>query len=465
LPESNSNKGAAVRIIFQVCLILSLSIPSALAAGGEEAAHRSKIRAWVMSHARPGLTTIEPQPNDLASDLVDTLKYSNLGAMEEAGLLKAKLETLPWAGFYWPTYAGQIANRYGDPSYNAATVWKLNSDYLERVIGQGDDKLLSPAEKYDILVGDANFTLTKKMIRAGASVADSEGRVPTWFGICHGWAPAAFMAPRPSFGVTAQAASGRDLFFTPSDLKALVSLLWANGSFETRFIGGRCNESGPQRDSAHRETNPDCFDTNPAAWHLSVVNQIGVGKRSFVLDASAGAEVWNQPVVGYQYGYINPLTGASSWKLAEAKVKRSEFPGDIFAAHRSPRAVYIVKVIMSLEYVTENSPSLDTEDRAERDPHYVQNYLYDLELDGDGNIVGGEWHTSVHPDFLWLPARGTSVSTVGDSWLVRSGDGATWDGHSPMAASWMAAAKISSRSEQPLARVVSRLFEMAQERR
>ena len=56
--------------------------------------------------------------------------------------------------------------------------------------------LLSPSEKYDLLVGDKNFTLTKAMWNEGLGYYNRNGSVERWMGICHGWAIAAYMYPR-----------------------------------------------------------------------------------------------------------------------------------------------------------------------------------------------------------------------------------------------------------------------------
>lgn len=454
-----------MRFFIQFVIFLSLSVPSSFAGETSLKAHRESIREWVRSRAQPPFLTIMPGTNDQASQLVDVLRYTRLSDMEDANLLAASLESSPWSDSYWPTYAGQIAARFGDPEFNSALIWKLNADYLEKMLGRGTDEHLSPAEKYDLLIGDKDFTLTKKMIRNGQPYADRDGAVPTWFGLCHGWASASFMMPRPTKGITVKAVDGRKITFSPSDVKALGTLLWANGSGQTRFIGGRCNDENPDRDGNHRETNPDCFDTNPATWHLSVVNQIAVSKRSFVMDASAGSEVWNQPVLSYKYGYINPVTSASGRRLADYKVKLSDWKKDPFAAKRSPKAEYIVKIVMSLEYLSENSASVAMEDSPDNDARTVKTYSYDLELDRENNIVGGEWHTSVHPDFLWVPVAGSKASSLGDAWLDRRSDSATWDGLGAIPLSWQKASQLSSGREQPLERIVSRLFEMASQGR
>ncbi|MGZ3651300.1 MAG: hypothetical protein ACXWSC_08990, partial [Bdellovibrionota bacterium] len=152
-----------MRNLIRAVLILSLSVPNAFASEQGDA-YRAKIRAWVMSHAKQRLVTIEPMDNDLASDFADELKFTNLGQMESANLLAARLENGPWSGSYWPVYAGEIANRYGDSNYDASMNWKDNARYLESALGKGTNRELSPAEKYDLLIGDTGFTLTKKMI-------------------------------------------------------------------------------------------------------------------------------------------------------------------------------------------------------------------------------------------------------------------------------------------------------------
>ena len=423
--------------------------------------YREQVRDWVVSHGNFLRFTSAPRRNDLPGGMVDELRFTSLADMEANKLMKATLAVPPWSGSYWPTYAGQIANRFGDANYGALMSWDSNKSYLEKMMGSGSDEQLSPAEKYDILVGDANFTLTKKMIQAGDLALGQDGKIPSWFGLCHGWAPASYMMPRPSHSVKVMADSGREISFSPSDLKALASLLWASSPGKTLFIGGRCEEKNPERDYLNREKNPDCLDTNPGTWHLAVVNQIGVAQRSFVLDVTAGYEVWNQPVLGYDYYYINPLTGKRSRKLQEAKVGIHNLREDSLGAVRSRRAESLVKVVMNLKYIAENNPTLETEDSIGQDFFSSIELSYDLELDASDKIVGGEWLSPVHPDFLWTPAKGTIPSSVGDDWLSSAADASLWQAGRPLPAAWKAAALMSSASEQPLAKVVYHLFALA----
>lgn len=430
-----------MRTFGKILLGVSLLVPCTSFAG-----ERNDYRAAVIAKSkRP---TIAPGYNDQARNLVDEFRFDSLAEMESAKLQAAQLASQPWSDSYWPTYAGQIANRYADPDFASTNSWRENASYLESRIGKGDEEELSPAEKYDLLVGDTNFTLTRSMIRTGELLG---GQVPTWFGLCHGWAPASFMMKRPVRAVKAVTPDGRKLTFYPSDLKALATLLWANGAPETRFIGGRC-----EKDSAGRD--PDCFDTNPATWHLAIVNQIAVSRRSFVMDATASKEVWNQPVFGYNYKLINPLTGKTEQKLAAAKVRREDYRGDKFASRRDASAVAIVNVLMEVKYMAETGPSHNPTDSAAQDAVMPVYYNYDLELDASDKIVGGEWHDADHPDFLWVPVKDGEATSPGDQGLNRRRDFRRWSPLQPVPAEWRAQAKFSAESELPLARVVKGLF-------
>src|SRR3954451_13614937 len=92
-------------------------------------------------------------------------------------------------------YTAGMAQRYGDPGFPSSKDWRLNIEYIQRNSTSVDR--LSPAEKYDLLVGDRNKTLTRFMISEGLPYYQRTGKVETWMGYCHGWAPASFMMPRP----------------------------------------------------------------------------------------------------------------------------------------------------------------------------------------------------------------------------------------------------------------------------
>jgi hypothetical protein len=403
--------------------------------------------------------------NDRPENLVDELRYVRPADMDAAGLSRAALAESPWSDDYWAIYLGILGKRYDDPNFPGSEDWKVNFDYIKAnpaasVVASGGAAAidrLSPSEKYDLLVGDARGTLTAAMWAEGQGYYDSYGKVEPWMGICHGWAPVAYMLPRPRKAVTALAADGRTrIRFYPSDMKALASLLWANAGTETRFIGGRCAETKPKTDAMGRALVASAFDTNPGTWHMCAVNQIGAGKRSFVMDATYDYEVWNQPVYAYQCWYFNPEALKIVPTLREATVARGDFKRDRFRKYRTSSYASIAGVVMRVKYVVETRPSHAPEDAPSRDGIESVDYYYDLELNESGTILGGEWYQNRHPDFLWTPPRGARAVSSWDA----SATGA-WRADAVMPASWRSAAIGAAGSAQPLAKIVEGLIQLA----
>lgn len=416
-----------------------------------------------LEEVRPGRAPIANI--DRPENLVDKLQHTRLRDMEEAKLREAQLAESPWSDDYWALYSGCLGKRYADPNFPGSSDWSRNHKYIQdnpaqAVVASGNQQKidqLSPSEKYDLLIGDAAGTLTRAMWDEGRYYYERSGEVESWMGICHGWAPAAYMLGRPRKAVTVKAADGRtDLRFYPSDIKALATLLWANARSDSRFIGSRSNDKDPAEDEVGRVISPAVFDTNPGTWHLSVINQIGVAKRSFVIDATFDYEVWNQPMFGYSYEYFNPQTGRTVGSLAEATVPRAQFTADKFKKYRSASYASVVGVAMRVRYVVETAPSHATTDDPSRDAIDSVDYLYDLELDGDGKILGGEWYQNAHPDFLWTPPPGARIRTPADRYATGS-----WTATAPLPVAWRRAAVRGSTSKLPLAKIVEALINLA----
>ncbi len=402
-------------------------------------------------------------PGDDPKAFVDDYAYENLEQMDQRGLAEGRIKNTPWSDSYWPFAKGVISNRHADPGFPDSLNWKTNAEYIRDNLGRGGVERFSAAEKYDLLMGDSEFSLTRKMLREGQRYYDQYGTVESWMGICHGWAPASYAVDRPRRSVTMLAADGQtQITFSPSDIKALISLLWANGTYSFRQMGTRCNIKNPQRDSNGRVIEPVCFDDNPGAWHLAIVNQVGHSQRSFVMDATYDYQVWNQPLIRYQYSYFNPESLRAVDTLEGAKTLVSTFGGDKFERYRGPQAVWLVGVVMEVTYGYESVPSTRAEDMPEYDRTRTVRYLYDLELSGEGTIIGGEWYTNLHPDFLWGPTATAKVSTFGDRLLDQQFPSVTWAGDGPVPSEWKDASLQSVGRSQPLARVVEVLNLKAQ---
>lgn len=394
----------------------------------------------------------------------------NIKKMHEKDLLKSKpLPDAPWSDDYWPIYRGILGNRYADDDFSNQYTWPDAHAYvLKRPLSQIADlndpselDKLSPSEKYDYVMGLGDNGLTKRMWAEGKYYFDRSGRVETWMGICHGWAPASYMLDRPTNKVTVKAMDGREITFYPSDIKALSSLLWAKTSSNMNFIGGRCNSKNPERDEIGRITEKDCNDTNPATWHISVVNKLGIRKESFVFDATFDYEVWNQPLLQYQYKYFNPETKAQSNDIADALIPIEKFSSDKLSKYRSNKTKFIVGIHMRVTYLVETAPSTRSADNPEYDANNEVDYVYDLELDENYNAIGGEWYQSAHPDFLWTPQQGARALSDGDFFIL--GDD-YWSGSEIVPQLWSSVAAQSARFGQPLAMIVESLIKLSNEK-
>ena len=220
--------------------------------------------------------------------------------------------------------------------------------------------------------------------------------IETWWGLCHAWVPAAILEPEGKHSVTVNGVE-----FSVSDIKALMITMYDRSS--AHMLGARCNAKEIERDDQGRAINQECRDTNAGSFHVVITNMLGKMKRSFAEDRTAGYQVWNQPIIGYQVTKEEVLD-------EEAAMKKLGHEGKKFHdTFNSPDAVSWRYVKMSVDYLSESS--------ADEDGPLVPNiakytrtdyYEYVLEIDAEGNIVGGEWMNythKTHPDFLWLPIR------------------------------------------------------------
>ena len=73
-------------------------------------------------------------------------------------------------------------------------------------------------------------------------------------------------------------------------------------------------------------------------------------------------------------------------------------------------------------------------------------YYYDLELDAAGRIIGGEWYTPEHPDFLWTPPVGARAVSRYEGMATGA-----WDTAQVLPVSWREAAVRAARDGVPLA--------------
>lgn len=403
--------------------------------------------------------------------------------MERRGLTKANATKQPWGSSFWPLFQGMVGNTYQnkDSTIFITTLlenlfWKENvSDYKKRKekvhpnIYDLDEKQLAklaPSEKYDILMGDTSFDLTNRvwkyvenwgrekqwgnehLVYINFHEVEQQGfnpenyRAPKpndlmafWEGICHGWALGAGLSPRPEKTVEFTLPNGKRLPFYSSDIKALVSLMWANNDIQdfTILEGNKCNKKSPDRDKYGRyidikkdpfldpidqeDPTPRCADVHPAVFHVSMMNIMGIEGRSFVLDHNPKAPIANQPVAGYEFAFYNPRTGKDG-PLSRSLISVEDYgKKDPYKENRNPETTHIVGVDMNVKYVDWELPKKQVTSKPEDDKIKDYKFRYDLEINARGQVVGGQWRvkktggvkvfraSTNQPDYFWVAPR------------------------------------------------------------
>lgn len=287
----------------------------------------------------------------------------------------AKISKRPWSDSYWPTYAGGLAYRWndGDSSIEAAFTYRpYKLSQLRRMTAQQLAKL-SPAEKFDILVGDYTFPLLNS--ERGRTSPDAPG----WEGLCHGWASASINFQEPK-ALVATNPDGIEVPFGAADVKALLALYIGNYSTSrTYFVAERCNYDFTENPGAKKR--PECRDANAGMFHLVLANKLGLEKKGFIADLNREQQVWNQPIVAFDSEVLGERQGAS--------------PG------AAPGTVKEITLKTIIGYTAEIMPEWDAGivNESQRE------YNYQLELDSEGKILGGAWLEETRPDFLWLQEK------------------------------------------------------------
>lgn len=289
--------------------------------------------------------------------------------------VSGELERKPWSDTYWPSYQGGLANRWNVPSGPDAWSYELQTEAQVQTMTQEALAMLSPAEKYDIFVGQYTFPLVSHE-RERTHAND-----PGWYGLCHGWAPAAlnFKEPNP---VVVEGAAGIKVPFGSSDVKALLLFAQQYGE-DSSMAGSRCNF-----DDTDRASDPECQDINAGSFHVILTNQIGILGEGFVAEVNRAAQVWNQPV----FGFTSEVVSQSSEVYASA----------------APGTVSIVTVRSTMRYIIEMAPRWEPIPYADFPAQATgRQYDYTLELNANGEILGGEWLSADHPDFFWTQSTPT----------------------------------------------------------
>lgn len=307
--------------------------------------------------------------------------------------LKGKLDIRPWSDTYWATYQGGISYRWSKKGLKGETItYKiLKKEDLSKI----DIASLSPSEKYDLFMGDYNFTITQ--MEKNRTEIMTNRIIPNWWGLCHDWAPATLIYNPPG-PISVKNQEGIQIPFYASDIKALLvyNLELQNEITKTHFMGSRCELSMPsllESMSGGRISSDkflmligkeECADMDAGAMHLALATSIGIRKTGFVMDKTRGQEIWNQPVYAYESKILNTRIP-----------KRPQKGLDPFLD-----VAKILTMETNLVYIKEILPNKDGKNRPEESLKDLP-YKYELFLNSNGNIIGGKWLSIERPDFFW----------------------------------------------------------------
>ena len=356
----------------------------------------------------------DPAENNKIYQLFDGLRkeiWNEVGAPNNFGLAEGynynyselpksgKAEHETWAGWYWATYKDAINYKWAgessdSPTSKYAKAFGIDSKALEDAVSKRSG--IDSQSRNKACTENSDCTdLENGSVCAKRSGEEKGYCIPTWFGQCHAWAPAAVMEVEPKFPVEVNGVT-----FEPQDIKALLTYVYNN--VRTEFLGARCNvdEKKIKFDTNGRPSNIECRDLNPGAMHVILTNWLGIHKKSFIEDRTFDDEVWNQPVRGFKVYADNEISKKQAKKLV----------GD--GTYFDQKAVTFRYLITDVNYITESRPT--DNGNLDEDRYTVSDRLsYILELDDDGKIIGGEWlNQKLHPDFFWVP-----TATAGDFYI------------------------------------------------
>jgi len=301
---------------------------------------------------------------------------------------------------------------------NLNDVRKMSKDQIDK---------LSPTEKYDIFkalkTGKSNdFRLTDEVLGVtGPNKA-------YWEGICNGWSSAAIEYYEPQ--VQTYSKNGISVTFGSSDMKALLSYYHfaitknklTSKKNKTNRIGERCKTEFPAeawfiKDGKEyyktieknkvvvKPVPSECIDTNPGAFHIALANKIAIEKESFVAEVVRDNEIWNQPVYGYSSeilsestsNLVNPTKKTRKQVHVKTRMNYANDGGRMFWEQDDPEE----------EFYAWWEPTNGT-------PNYRgahKDFEYILDVDKNGNIIGGHWLSYERPDFIWVKRSKGFVGT------------------------------------------------------
>lgn len=161
---------------------------------------------------------------------------------------QTKEVTPPWAGYWYPRY--------------------------DSVLYSGDQSVFAKVDRMMARIGRESKAQELEAVQNG-------GYPESWEGLCNAWSNASILEPEPK---AAMEVLGERLSI--SDQKALFTKLYEG--FPVTMYGIRYD--------GDYVTDGTYQDIRPEAFHQIALTLLGSWQRPFIIDDTAGSEVWQQPV-------------------------------------------------------------------------------------------------------------------------------------------------------------------------
>ncbi|KAG6972607.1 hypothetical protein JG688_00003905 [Phytophthora aleatoria] len=297
------------------------------------------------------------------SDIDDLSSY--FGEQLEVGFTVLKEQfphatapSTPWPSSYWPTFQDSINHiwKSGEAcaSEKYAKAYGLDvTDFKDKVsASNGIDSIKNG--KSCRTKGDCNGSGECAM-RDGASAGIC---IPSWYGLCHAWAPAALLEQEPKCNVELNGVN-----FHVFDIKALLTEVY----------------DGAEISTFGRFTKPARRDLGAGFFHIAISNIMGKHKTSFIMDVAADSEVWNQPVWSYNVQTMEIVDTTEACKKYFGTTSYPFNSGMVHLAYVKTTVTWAVEAYIDGSLVSTGKMG----------QFAVSNdYEYLLELDADSNIIG-----------------------------------------------------------------------------
>jgi hypothetical protein len=352
-----------------------------------------------------------------------------------------------WSTWSWPAKFGYISVRYNIYKNNGVGVFDSSASNFTKIYNWNEsissyyqpkeyqsmksdkaklekqiDEVYSPSEKYDILVGDYDFTMTNFLKDYVKQIGNGYDEIPEFIGASNGWAIGVHNYLKPKNPVTLRNIDDIKLTFIPDDIAAIVSMYYSTLPIANNFVGGIC-QSPPDSENSDSSTGiytePNCASVNPASLLLILSNSLGIKKLPLVIDPMADSQIWNQPVISYSLEYFNILTNQTQYDYQKAKIEKSSLKSYNKAYYKfllkqaTTSTKTFLGVRFSVTYALQVFPYRGSTDTPNQ--NYTGIYSGVVELDSSDNIIGGEWMDNNHPNMLWKNDEREPVSGCCDN--------------------------------------------------